>query len=46
MLNLYEKALYLLCELENQEVHVAVKEKYVVNKDKNKTDCIIECIAW
>jgi len=42
----YEEALYLLRELEAQEVHVAVKEKYVVDGEGNKTDRIIECIAW
>ena len=45
-MNSYEEALYLLCELENQEVHVAVKEKYVIDREGNKTDHIIECIAW
>ena len=42
----YEEALYLLRELEAQEVHVAVKEKYMVDREGNKTDRIIECIAW
>jgi hypothetical protein len=46
MLNSYEEALYLLRELENQDVHVAVKEKYVVDGEGNKTDRIIKCIAW
>jgi hypothetical protein len=45
MLNLYEKALYLLRELKNQNVYVAVKEKYVIDKEENKTDRIIKCIA-
>jgi hypothetical protein len=38
MLNSYEEALYLLRELENQEVYVAVKEKYVIDGEGNKTD--------
>ena len=41
----YEEALYLLYELKAQEVHVAIKEKYVVNEKRNKTDCIIKCIT-
>ena len=44
-MNSYEEALYLLCELENQEVHVAVKEKYVIDREGNKTDYIIEYIT-
>ena len=44
-LNLYKEALYLLCELKNQEVHVAIKEKYVINREGNKTDYIIEYIT-
>jgi hypothetical protein len=45
MLNSYKKALYLFRELKNQDVHVAVKEKYVIDREGNKTDCIIEYIA-
>ena len=45
-MNSYEEALYLLCELENQEVHVAVKEKYVIDREGNKTDYIIKYITW
>jgi hypothetical protein len=46
MLNSYKKALYLFRELKNQDVHVAVKEKYVIDREGNKTDCIIEYIAY
>jgi hypothetical protein len=45
MLNLYKEALYLLRKLKNQNVHIAVKEKYIVDREGNKTDCIIKCIA-
>jgi hypothetical protein len=45
MLNSYEEALYLLRELENQDVYVAVKEKYIINREGNKTDRIIKYIV-
>jgi hypothetical protein len=45
-LNPYEEAQMILRELEAQDVHVAVREQYVVDGEGNKTDRIIECIAW
>ena len=36
----------ILRELKAQNVHIAVKEKYVIDREGNKTDRIIECIAW
>jgi hypothetical protein len=45
-LNPYEEAQLILRELEAQDVHVAVKEKYVLDGEGNKKDRIIECIAW
>ena len=45
-LNSYEEAQYILRELENRDVHVAVLEKYVVNSADEKTDRVIDCIAW
>ena len=44
-MNSYEEALYLLYELKNQEVHITIKEKYVINREGNKIDYIIKYIT-
>jgi hypothetical protein len=45
-LNLYNKSVLLLKELEDRHVYVAIKEKYVLNKEGNKRDRVILCIVW
>jgi len=44
-LNSYKEAQYILRELENRDVHVAVLKKYVVNSANKKTDRVIDCIV-
>jgi hypothetical protein len=34
-----------LKELEDRHVYVAIKEKYVLDKEENKRDRVILCIA-
>jgi hypothetical protein len=45
-LNLYNKLVLLLKELKDRYVYVAIKKKYVLDKEGNKRDCVILCIAW
>ena len=45
-LNPYEEAQYILHTLAQEDVHVAVKERYIIDGSGTKTDRIIECIAW
>jgi hypothetical protein len=45
-LNPYEEAQYILYTLAQEDVHVAVKERYILDRFGSKTDRVIECIAW
>jgi hypothetical protein len=45
-LNPHEEALLLLRELESRDVHLAVKEQYVLDEEGKKKDRVILCIAW
>jgi hypothetical protein len=45
-LNPYNKSVLLLKKLKDRHVHVAVKEKYVLDEEGNKRDRVILCIAW
>ena len=45
-ISLYKEAYFILCELESRDIYTTVKEKYIIDREGNKTNRVIECITW